>query len=74
MIGGEALGVRRLDAAFTVYVDRIITLKRRRQAAALQGALRVLVNLPKIYLPGSAQWKLAASLMSPLPLYLDTFG
>ncbi len=31
-IGGEALGVRRLDAAFT--------LEKRRQAAALQGALR----------------------------------
>jgi antitoxin (DNA-binding transcriptional repressor) of toxin-antitoxin stability system len=37
--GGEALGVRRLDAAFNCFIEHQLTLKRRRQAAALQGAL-----------------------------------
>jgi hypothetical protein len=38
--GGEALGVRRLDAALITLECDQLTPKRRRQAAALQGALR----------------------------------
>jgi hypothetical protein len=40
MVGGDVLGVRRLDAAFMALWCDQLTLKRRRQAAALQGALR----------------------------------